>query len=117
MLRSMSGQTHRVYTGVAIHRYNATQSATELLASGVDTTEVTFRQLSDAVIWDYIETGEPMDKAGAYGAQGYAAPFIERFVGDFYNVVGLPLCLLGQLLESAGFNWWHHRTAMPPITG
>ena len=117
MIRQMSGKPHWVYTGVVIVRYNSDSKSAELLASGVEKTQVTFRQLPDNVINDYIDTGEPMDKAGAYGAQGYAAPFIERFDGDFYNVVGLPLCLTGKLLEKAGMEWWHNRTAMPPVIG
>lgn len=68
-------------------------------------TRVRFRAMSDDMIANYVATGEPMDKAGSYGAQGCAAPFIESFEGDFFNVVGLPLCRLGQLLESMGVVW------------
>jgi septum formation protein len=117
MLHSLAGSTHTVYTGVCIVRFSPENSKAEVLASGVESTRVTFRELDDRVIWDYIATQEPMDKAGAYGAQGYAAPFIESFAGDFYNVVGLPLCLTGKLLENAGFNWWQHRTVMPDVIG
>ena len=58
-----------------------------------------FRALTDAEIAAYIATGEPMDKAGAYGAQGYASLFVEHLDGDFFNVMGLPLCALGKLLK------------------
>jgi septum formation protein len=67
---------------------------------------VRFRELTEAMIEAYIETKEPFDKAGAYGAQGYAAPYIEAIEGDFFNVVGLPLCALGRLLEKLGIAWW-----------
>jgi septum formation protein len=78
---------------------------------------VVFRELSDAMIESYVNTDEPYDKAGAYGAQGYAAPFIERIEGDYFNVVGLPLCAVGRLLERAGFAWWQARTQMPHVIG
>ena len=70
-----------------------------------ESTSVSFVALDEREIEDYVASGEPMDKAGAYGAQGFAAPFIEGFEGDFFNVVGLPLCELGKLLEDCGFNW------------
>ena len=117
MIRAMAGKPHWVYTGVAIIRFDPQTGETAVVAAGTEKTRVVFRNLPDNVINDYIDTGEPMDKAGAYGAQGYAAPFIERFDGDFYNVVGLPLCLTGKLLEKAGMEWWHNRTAMPPVIG
>jgi septum formation protein len=110
MLRQLSGRTHRVYTGIAI------MGKGNLHTSAV-CTRVRFRELSDAMIADYVATGEPLDKAGAYGAQGYAAPFIESFDGDFFNVVGLPLCELGRTLESIGVEWWRFRQEMPPLIG
>ena len=67
-----------------------------------DRSEVTFRTLSEGEIERYIATGEPMDKAGAYGAQGKAALFVERIDGDFFNVMGLPLCMLGEMLKEQG---------------
>jgi septum formation protein len=103
MLAQLSGNTHRVYTGVAVIplRDQRAHAPTSIAVY----TRVTFREMTPAMIADYVATGEPMDKAGAYGAQGYAAPFIERIEGDFFNVVGLPLCALGRLLESLGLDW------------
>lgn len=91
MLSALSGQTHRVYTGVCI-------------LSPMDTslfsvcTEVTFYPLSEKEIWDYIATGEPMDKAGAYGIQGRGALFVQEIKGDYYNVVGLPIARVSRAL-------------------
>ena len=67
-----------------------------------ETTAVTFRPLEQDEIWGYIRSGEPMDKAGAYGAQGKAALFVSRIEGDYFNVMGLPLYLLGNMLEDFG---------------
>ena len=93
MLRSLSGATHTVYTGVTIARGG--EQYTE-----VADTRVTFRSLTDRDIIDYVASGEPLDKAGAYGIQGRAALFVTRVEGDYYNVVGLPLCLLSEMLKS-----------------
>ena len=95
MLRALSGREHRVRTGVTLVRGGES-------LSGVECTRVFFRPLSDAQIRAYIATGEPMDKAGAYGYQGIAGLFVERIDGDYFNVVGLPLCRLGQMLETMG---------------
>lgn len=92
MLRALSGRSHTVFTGVTVIRGARTLRCAER-------TEVYFRPLSDGEIDRYIATGEPMDKAGAYGAQGYASLFVERLEGDFFNVMGLPLCALGKLLK------------------
>ena len=97
MLRALSGRAHTVYTAVCL-LYGAQE-----LCRRVDT-QVFFRPLSDGEIRRYIATGEPMDKAGAYGAQGLASLFIERMEGDFFNVVGLPLCAVGEMLNSLGFS-------------
>ncbi len=115
MLAQLSGATHHVYTGIALAQYS--NGAPLVRAATSVRTGVTFRTLSSEMIADYLLTGEPFDKAGAYGAQGYAAPFISQFSGDFYNVVGLPLCALGELLEMTGLTWWRNRSAMPPIIG
>jgi len=93
MLRLLSGRTHRVITGVAL----VTAAATEVAA---EVTAVTFLTISDLEIADYIATGEPMDKAGAYAIQGRAARWIPRILGDYFNVVGLPIALVSTLLES-----------------
>ena len=92
MLRALSGRTHTVYTGVAVERGGERRLHAER-------TDVRFRALTEAEIAAYIATGEPMDKAGAYGAQGYASLFVEHLDGDFFNVMGLPLCALGKLLK------------------
>jgi septum formation protein len=105
MLRLLSGRVHVVYTGVALIRVAGTGVLSEPLCESV-ATRVRFREMSDAMIANYLDTGEPFDKAGAYGAQGYAAPFIEGFEGDFFNVVGLPVCTVGRLLEQMGVLWW-----------
>ena len=95
MLRALSGDTHEVYTGVCVLHGGQDLRAAERSA-------VRFRTLSDAEIDAYIRTGEPMDKAGAYGIQGRAALFVEGIEGDFFNVVGLPLCRLGLMLDKLG---------------
>jgi septum formation protein len=116
MLRLLSDRDHCVYTGLAlVTALGAGRSAGPLCTSV--RTLVRFRALNDAMIEGYLATGEPFDKAGAYGAQGYAAPFIARLEGDYFNVVGLPLCAVGTLLEQAGFDWWRHRTQTPPLIG
>ena len=92
MLRLLSGKEHQVMTGVTVLRGNTATVCTEV-------TDITFRPLSDREIGAYIRSGEPMDKAGAYGIQGGAALFAERMVGDYYNVMGLPVCRLGQILR------------------
>ena len=94
MLRLLSGRTHRVITGVAV----ATAEGTEVAA---EVTGVQFLALSDEEIAAYIATGEPMDKAGAYGIQGRAAKWIPRVQGCYFNVVGLPLSLVATMLEQA----------------
>ncbi len=95
MLRALSGRSHWVYTGVTVWKGGALRSAAE-------GTQVRFRALTDAEIEAYIATGEPMDKAGAYGIQGRAALFVEGIDGDYFNVVGLPLCRLGEMLKELG---------------
>jgi len=92
MLKSLSGKWHTVYTGYAV--VNG-----EKVTTGCEETAVKFRELSDKEINDYIATGEPFDKAGAYGIQGRASVFVERIEGDFFNVVGLPICRISCLLD------------------
>lgn len=96
MLQALSGQTHQVYTGIAVADEGAIYTAYEC-------TDVTFRTLSEELIRRYIATGEPMDKAGAYAIQGKAAAFVTGIRGCFFNVVGLPVSRLSLLLEDLGY--------------
>lgn len=96
ILRRLSGRTHRVLTGVAIDH----QRRTEYLLS---TSEVRFRQIDDDEIRHYVISGEPMDKAGAYGIQGRAGLFVEHISGSYSGVMGLPVCETGELLKKLGF--------------
>jgi septum formation protein len=93
MLRMLSGRTHRVITGVAVVTAVRTEAAAEVTA-------VRFLNLRDEEIAAYIATGEPMDKAGAYGIQGYAARWIPRVEGCYFNVMGLPIALVVKMLDS-----------------
>ena len=93
MLRLLSGRDHQVMTGMCVLYGDQTVTCTEV-------TDIHFRELSDREIWAYIRTGEPMDKAGSYGIQGGAALFAEKMAGDYYNVMGLPVCRLGSILRS-----------------
>jgi len=93
MLRLLSGKDHQVMTGLTVLRGNSATVCTEV-------TDIHFRDLTDSEILAYIRTGDPMDKAGSYGIQGGAALFVERINGDYYNVMGLPVCRLGQILKS-----------------
>ena len=95
MLTALSGRTHQVYTGVTL-----LQDGRRL--TGHEVTAVTFRPLSPEEIAAYVSTGEPMDKAGAYGIQGLGALLVERLEGDYFNVMGLPLCRLGEMLAQFG---------------
>lgn len=96
-LRSLSGKTHRVITGIALA---AGGSATCHLVA--EETSVTFRELTMAEIDAYIATGEPFDKAGGYGIQGAGGDLVSRIEGDYFNVVGLPCRALAGLMEEAG---------------
>lgn len=95
MLRLLSGRAHQVRTGVTVA--TAQRSITQ-----VETTTLQFRSLSEAEIAAYLATGEPMDKAGAYGIQGKASIFATGLTGDYFNVMGLPLCRLTQMLRQFG---------------
>lgn len=94
MLRTLSGREHHVCTGIAI-----IDNAIGKSFCCFERTLVHFKHLSDAEIERYITSGEPMDKAGAYGIQGKGALFVEWIKGDYFNVVGLPLCRLAQVLK------------------
>lgn len=95
MLSALSGREHTVYTGVAVKRG-------EKLLVEHEATQVRFRPLTEREIDLYIQTGEPMDKAGSYGIQGYGALLVEGIRGDYFNVVGLPICRLGRMLAQVG---------------
>jgi len=89
-LKYLSNRIHTVYTGIALYDSDTNKS---LVAN--EQTQVSFRKLDDDEIWAYISTGSPLDKAGAYGIQDdFGAVFVNKIVGDFYNIVGLPLTLL-----------------------
>lgn len=92
MLSRLQGNTHQVYTGVALISKEETQVFYEM-------TEVTMYEMNQEEIRSYIETGEPMDKAGAYGIQGKAAAYVKGILGDYNNVVGLPLAQVYQKIK------------------
>jgi septum formation protein len=98
MLRRLQGRTHQVITAIALKTSGGTLTATDITA-------VTFRAADDAFLAAYVATGEPMDKAGAYGIQGYGAALVEGIQGDFFSVMGLPVRLVLQLLEQAGHSY------------
>ena len=93
MLQLLSGRDHQVMTGCTVLKGDRCETFTEV-------TDLHFRPLSRKEIENYVASGEPMDKAGAYGIQGGAALFCERMAGDYYNVMGLPVCRLGQVLKT-----------------
>ncbi|MBQ8506632.1 MAG: septum formation inhibitor Maf [Clostridia bacterium] len=94
MLRMLSGETHEVFTGVTIIDAASGRNETQVVRTGV-----IFRELSDAEIWAYISTGEPMDKAGAYAIQGRAHGFVEGFEGSYENVIGFPVDEIREMLK------------------
>ena len=96
ILRRLSGRSHRVLTGVAVDFEGRVETALSL-------SEVRFRQLDEAEIRRYIATSEAMDKAGAYGIQGYAGLFVEHISGSYTGIMGLPLCETGNLLKAIGY--------------
>lgn len=97
MLACLSGREHTVYTGVTLRRGQQVLTRHEA-------TQVRFRPLTQEEIAAYVATGEPMDKAGAYGIQGRGALLAQGIDGDYFNVVGLPVCLLGQMLQQFGID-------------
>ena len=101
MLLKLQGRTHQVITAVAVVSGDVVRQAT-------DVTSVTFRAADEAMLRQYVATGEPMDKAGAYGIQGYGAALVDRIDGDFFGVMGLPVRLALRLLGEAG---WEYRFA------
>jgi septum formation protein len=99
MLTSLSGNNHFVYSGISI-----INTVTNSIVQDYVYTEVYFSKLSESQIHSYINSGEPMDKAGAYGIQGYGGIFVEKINGCYYNVVGLPINKLYSLLGDMGVN-------------
>ncbi len=97
MLTALSGRRHEVYTGVTVTKDNVTLTEHEI-------TKVTFRTLSREEISHYVDTGEPMDKAGGYGIQKFGALLVEGIEGDYFNVMGLPVCRLGRMLAEFGID-------------
>jgi len=100
MLKKLQGNTHIVYTGVALLRLGGEPIVFS------DRAEVTFRNLADEEILAYIATGEPFDKAGAYGIQERGSVLVERVNGDFYTVMGLPISMVCARLMEMGYNYW-----------
>ncbi len=98
MLRILSGRTHTVYTAVAVRRESR-------IVAAVDEVAVTLRELSDTEIQSYVATAEPMDKAGAYGIQGFGATIVERIDGDYFAVMGLSLVRTVRLLADVGVRY------------
>jgi septum formation protein len=96
MLRLLSGRTHQVHTGICLVR-----APDEIEALKHETTLVTFRELDEEEIRRYVESGEPLDKAGAYAVQGLASKFVTRISGCYSNVVGLPVALVYEILKKA----------------
>jgi septum formation protein len=96
MLRALADRLHHVHTGVALLSPRARRTHLE-------TTSVTFSAIDEAELAHYLDSGEPYDKAGAYGIQGYAARWIPRIEGDYFNVVGLPLAATVRLLHELGY--------------
>lgn len=105
ILRTLSGRTHTVYTGMAVLTDDSTLVCHE-------TTRVTFEELSDELIWDYIDTGDPMDKAGSYGVQGLGAMLVKKVDGCYFTVIGLSIPKLYQMLKTVGiYPTWQNRCA------
>ena len=99
ILSLLSGRYHEVMTGMTVLR-------DEQIITHTEVTKIHFRELHPDEIRAYIASGEPMDKAGAYGIQGGAALFADEMVGDYYNVMGLPVCRLAMILRSLGLPIW-----------
>ncbi len=94
MLRVLSGRTHQVYTGIAV-------VSAKVQRAHIETTDVTFAGISEEDLAQYLASGDALDKAGAYGIQGFAARWIPRIEGDYFNVVGLPIAATIRLLQEA----------------
>lgn len=107
-LKKLSGKMHEVKTAVVL-----LDQGTNEITSHIETSQVFFKNLPDEDIWNYIKTGEPLDKAGSYAIQGLGGKFVEKFVGDYQNVVGLPLTALEKIF--AGKNWQFEKSALSAI--
>ena len=97
MLELLSGRDHQVMTGLTVLRGDTIVTHTEV-------TDLHFRELTEGEIAADVQSGEPMDKAGSYGIQGYGSMLVEGISGDYFNVVGLPVCLLGRMLAQFGID-------------
>jgi septum formation protein len=102
MLLALQGRTHTVVTAICLIAEGVERIA-------IDETRVTFRPCTEPFLRDYVATGEPLDKAGGYGIQGWGAALVERIDGDFFSVMGLPVRLVLELLEQAGFPYRFER--------
>jgi septum formation protein len=99
MLMRLQGRTHRVETGIAL------ATPDQLVLSGIESVRVHFRSFDRTIAEEYVATQEPMDKAGAYGIQGFGAAIVERIEGDFFAVMGLPIGRMLALLRAAGWRY------------
>ncbi|MCM2354551.1 MAG: YggS family pyridoxal phosphate-dependent enzyme [Pseudobdellovibrio sp.] len=107
-LKKLSGKMHEVKTAIIL-----LDQSTKDITFHIETSQVFFKNLDDQDIWDYIKTGEPMDKAGSYAIQGLGGKFVEKFVGDYNNVVGLPLSALEKTFSAK--NWQFEKSALSQI--
>ncbi len=107
-LKKLSGKMHEVKTAIIL-----LDQSTKEITSHIETSQVFFKNLNDQDIWDYIKTGEPMDKAGSYAIQGLGGKFVEKFVGDYNNVVGLPLSALEKIFIAK--NWSFEKSPLSQI--
>jgi len=101
MLRALRGKTHQVLTGLAVIDVETGQTR-----QAINITNVTFKPYTDKEITDYVQTGEPLDRAGAYAIQGYASLFVQEIHGDYFGVLGLSLTDLAALLKEFGIDVW-----------
>ena len=115
MLRLLSGAGHSVCTAVCLMECEWSADHEDWFPAwrtSVVETEVLFRDLTPELIEAYISTGEPFDKAGAYGIQGFASAFVQAVHGDYFNVVGLPISTVARMLEEIGIEWWRGPAAL-----
>ena len=101
MIKRLAGRSHQVYTGVCIVK-KGTAGEEDTVVSFYDETDVNVSTMTEAEIREYADSEEPMDKAGAYGIQGYGSMFVSHLDGDYFCVMGLPVCTLAGMLRSAG---------------